>query len=198
MGAVKVSLPRNIDDRELLRRAVESLCVEVNRPLVVDVNLPLIALTGGATPTPTAYGGGEIRYAGFVHTIDKDVDGVVELPHGARLVQSITPHIHYFPSTSGAGNIKFDLTYVLCQPDVVEPAETVISVTKSASGIAGKNETAVFPAISMSLEGPNAQFCFNIKRDTSVASNYGATVLAKTVGIHVTLEATGSRTITTL
>jgi hypothetical protein len=200
MGIGKVIPPREkiTTDPEILWRVLQALCYEVNRELVIDVNCPLISLTGGTTPTPTTYGGGAIRYPGFIHTSDRDVDDAIEFPHGMRLVQSIKPHVHWVPTTTGTGNVKWAMTYTMTAIGDIEPAETTISITDTADGTAGENKRADFPVIDVSLAGPNTQFSFNLKRDTAVASNYGATVLAKTVGFHITVAAFGSRDDSTL
>lgn len=184
-----------VQDPELLRRCLHDICYEMNRELIVDKNYNLVSLSGWATPTPTTYGGGSILYAGFVHTVDKDVCGSIELPHGTRLT-TITPHIHWFPSTTGTGNVKWDLAYTVVQIGGTEPAETTISVTDTADGTAGENMFAAFDPIDISaLSTPNTQFSFCLSRDVSVASNYGAAALAKTFGLHVTMVAVGSRAV---
>lgn len=200
MGAEKVLPPknRNVADQELLWRTLHALCYEVNRELVIDENYPVAALTGGATPTPTTYGGGVIRYAGFIHTSDKDVEGFCELPHGALLAQSITPHVHWMPATTGTGNVKWDLAYTITESGDTEPAETTITATDTADGTAGENLFSTLPSISIDQTAPGTQISFNFKRDTAVASNYAGTALVKTLGFHITLAATGSRSVTQL
>lgn len=197
MGIVKVYPPRE-PSLLALYESQKAICYELNRELVIDINVPLISLTGGATPTPTTYGGGVIQYPGFVHTSDKDVDDSIELPHGMRLIQSIKPHIHWFPTTTGTGNVKWNLTYTITAIGAVEPAETTITVTDTADGTSGENKRSDFPVIAVSESGPNSQLSFKLSRDTTVVPNYGATVLGKTAGFHITLAAFGSRDDATL
>ena len=123
----------------------------------------------------------------------EEVSGSVELQHDI-VMDVIKPHIHWFPTTAAAGNVKWNLAYTITNVGTLEPAETVLSTTTATPG-AIQSTISAFSDIDVSAFTHGAQFCFRLYRDPSdVADTYGADVATKTLGLHVEIQSLGTRT----
>lgn len=163
-----------------------------------DINFSIIGLgLGASAPDRGTLAGGTIEYLFFdgVATTE-EVSGAVEIDHDVRLAV-IKPHIHWFPTTTGAGNVKWNLTYTITNVGTAEPAETTISVTSAAGG-AIASQMSNFPDIDVSSFTAGSQFCFRLWRNPAdAADTYGADVGTKTFGLHVEIQSLGTRTVGT-
>lgn len=161
----------------------------------VDINFGIIGLALGASaPGRGTLAGGTIEYLFFdgVATTE-DVSGSVELQHDIVL-NVIKPHIHWFPRTTAAGNVKWNLTYTITNVGDAEPAETTISVT-TATPEAIQSVVSGFPDIDVSGHTPGAQFSYRLWRNpTDGADTYSGDAGVKTFGLHVEIGSLGTRT----
>lgn len=158
----------------------------------IDLNLDIVGLALGASaPDIGTVGGGTIQHLLFDGlAVDEEVSGTIEIQHNVKL-DVIKPHIHWFPTTTDAGNVKWNLTYFISNVGDAIPAETTISVTTATPG-AIQASISGFPDIDISSFTAGAQFCFRLQRDHT--DTYNADVAAQTFGLHVELQSLGTRT----
>jgi hypothetical protein len=160
----------------------------------MDINVDLVQnALGASAPGIGTVGGGTIKYLLFdgVSTIE-EVSGSVEINHNVRL-DVIKPHIHWFPTTAGAGNVKWFMTYTINNVGDAEPAETTISVITATPG-AVQSTVSGFSDIDISGFTEGAQLCYRIYRDpTDGDDTYAADVATKTLGLHVEIHSMGTR-----
>lgn len=160
-----------------------------------DIDLGIIGLAHGASaPGIGVVGGGTIQYLLFdgIATLEA-VSGVVEIQHDIVL-NVVKPHVHWFPTTAAAGNVKWNLTYTINNVGQSEPAETTVSVV-TATPEAIQATVSGFPDIDVSGVTHGAQFSFRLWRNPAdAADTYGADVAAKTFGLHVEIHSLGTRT----
>lgn len=160
----------------------------------VDINIDLIqSALGASAPDVGTVGGGTINYLLFDGgATTEEVSGAVELQHNVKL-DVIKPHVHWFPTTTDAGNVKWFLTYSITNVGDA-PSETTLSVVTAAPG-AITSVVSGFGDIDVSSFSAGAQFAFRFYRNPGdAADTYAHDVATKTLGLHVELQSMGTRT----
>lgn len=165
-----------------------------------DINKSLLPLSTGANvPSIIAVNGAarlKVRAFNGIGTVN-ELGESLELLHDYKEESDITPHLHWCATTASAGNVKWQLAYMWVDRDGTFGAETVISVTVAASGVAWKEQRTNFPAISGAGKHIGSRFVFVLFRDPSdVADTYAADAAAFDFGIHYERDTIGSRQIT--
>lgn len=164
----------------------------------IDFNFGAGALSRGASaPDLINLSATSIQTLGFdgVNTLEQ-VSTVLELNHNWAEGTIIKPHIHWYPTTSAAGSVKWQMEYVIVASDGVVPASTTISVIQSAGGVAWTERFASFPDIDASGYLIGSQMHIRIFRDPADGDDdYGADAALATFGLHVLLDTLGSREV---
>lgn len=162
-----------------------------------DIILELQAPTLGASaPDNVAYNGTSIEVYAFAGAAtEEELHGELEYVHGAKEGADIYFHLHWSPTTTDAGNVKWQLAYVWINPGGGATSETVISVTSAATGTAWDQVYAAFPAISGTGKEIGSQLGFRLFRDpTDGDDTYGAdAAITFTLGCHYESDTDGSR-----
>lgn len=165
-----------------------------------DIAMGLVAYPNGASaPDLVAWNGGTISvYAFNGAATSEQLFGTCEYNHEFAEDSDIYPHIHWAPTTTGAGNVKWNLTYVWDNPNEGPSAEATISVVAAASGVAWRPTVSGFPAISGAGKKIGSQIQFRLWRNPAdAADTYGDDAAIQTMGIHALVDASGSEGIFT-
>lgn len=165
----------------------------------IDFNFGVGALTrGSAAPDLITIGSTGIETLGFdgVNTTE-EVSAVAELNHNWREGTILKPHVHWLATTNDAGNVHWQLEYVIVQDGDVVGAGDTIEVTQAASGVAWTQQFASFPDIVATGYTIGAQIFFRLFRDPTDADTYGHDAAIATFGLHVQLDTMGSRQVGT-
>jgi len=127
----------------------------------------------------------------------EDIDACKELNHDYREGTPIYFHVHWYATTSAAGNVKWQIEYYITKWDVVTPVKGTISVVAAASGVAWQPQITSFGALDLgALAEIGSQIHFRFFRDpTDVADTYGADAAVGTVGYHYQTNSRGSAAI---
>lgn len=163
-----------------------------------DINLTIGSLRPGATgPGSWTITGTGIIIASFTGTAAaQSAHGSMEILHDYKEGSDITPHIHWCPTTTGAGNVVWQLEYSWINKDGAITTSTVISITTAATGVVGQEIRSNFPAIAGAGKTMGSRFVFRLFRDPAHASDtYGAEAGALDFGVHYERDTTGSREI---
>lgn len=164
----------------------------------IDYNFGVGALNrGAAAPDLINLSATSIETLGFdgVNTLEQ-VSTVLELNHNWAEATVLKPHIHWYPSTTGAGSVKWNMEYVIVASDGVVPASTTISVIQSGGGVAWTERFASFSDIVTTGFTIGSQMHIRIFRDpTDGDDDYGADAALATFGLHVLLDTLGSREV---
>lgn len=118
----------------------------------------------------------------------------IQLPHGYKLGSNITPHVHWTPTTAGAGNVKWNLEYSWSNTGSAFPGSTTISVTDAASGTAWEHTKAFFPAIvGSAITDVSSMLVCRLFRDPSDgADTYGDDASFLELDFHYQIDMIGS------
>lgn len=161
----------------------------------LDIDLMQSAL-GASAPDIGTVGAGTIKHLLFdgISTTE-DVHGHKEINHDIKL-DVLKPHLHWIPTTTDSGNVKWNLTYSITNNGDSD-SETTISVVTAAPG-AVQSTFSAFPDIDVSSFTAGAQFSFRLFRDpTDGDDTYAHDVATKSLGLHAERQSLGTRTTIT-
>lgn len=162
----------------------------------VDFNFSAISLGAGASaPDPVQVKGGTIYTRAFDGNVTAEqLFGCLELNHDWAEGTIIKPHVHWMPTTTNTGNVKWRLTYTITH-DSVTTAEQTVVIVAAAGGTAWKEIRSDFPDIAMTGYGIGTQFMYRLWRDPANVDGedtYPNDAAAQTFGLHVLIDTLGS------
>jgi len=161
----------------------------------IDFNFGIGALRrGSAAPDLIDVGSTDIETLGFdgVNTLE-EVSNALELNHNWAEGTTLRPHVHWYPTTNDAGNVKWNMDYVIVSSGAVVGAATTISVTQAAGGVAWTERYAALPDITTAGLVIGAQMHLRLYRDPNDEDDtYGADAALATFGLHVLIDSLGS------
>lgn len=168
----------------------------------LDFNFDVAQLRSGASaPDLIQFGSTGIDISGFDGNATlEQVDFGLELQHNWAEGTVIQPHVHWYPSTAGAGNVIWYLEYSFTNAsDAVAGASslTINTGAITAGGVAWANHFTNFPAINLPSLTIGTQAHFKFYRNPTGSDTYGDDAAVATVGLHVILNTLGSRGIST-
>lgn len=168
-----------------------------NATVFEDLRFPAQALAAGATAAdPCAVIGSTLRTRCFDGaTTAESMEVSVQFPHRRRLNSIIYPHVHWGPSNTDAGNVKWQLEYSCANINDTFPASSTISVIDASDTVAHKHQIVAFPEIDTSLYGTLSSMCLmRIFRNPADGSdNYESDAELYEFDIHYEVDTDGSR-----
>ena len=142
-----------------------------------------------------------IECVAFDKATEEAFSGGLEVPHSAKLGATLSFHVHWSPTDTDTGDVRWGLEYAFFQEDTgAVSTGTTIYVTDTAGGTAWVRQTVAFASISVPASELGLQFAFRLFRDaTDVADTYdNDAAITSTVGLHYEIDTpAGSRTVTT-
>lgn len=162
----------------------------------VDFNFSAISLgTGASAPDPVQVKGGTIFTRAFDGNVTAEqLFGSLELNHNWAEGTIIKPHVHWMPTTTNAGNVKWRLTWAISQDGLLTGENTVTAVS-AAGGVAWVEKRADFTDINLAGYKIGAQFMYRLWRDPANADGqdtYPDDAAVQTFGLHVLIDTLGS------
>jgi len=163
----------------------------------IDVNIYNIA-SGSLAPDPVNLEIiPEMRVFGFKDgTATNEIFATIELPHDIVPGTAIRPHIHWCPSDSTAGNVKWQLCYSIADDGVPFSDPATISCVQAADGL----NTYCSKEFSPVIPGTNIQggviIAMKLYRDaTDDEDTYTGIAKLLTLGIHYQSKDVGSTSV---
>lgn len=165
-----------------INMSVQSLSLGANAPgdwTIPTTGLIVKAFTGTGATTQSAHGSMEI-----LHDYKEGTD--------------IIPHLHWCPTTTGAGDVKWQLEYIWIDSAGTLSGSQTISVTVAASGTAGKCERTNIGVLSGTGLKIGSRLLFRLFRNPAdAADTYAADAACFDIGVHYERDTLGSRSVTT-
>lgn len=160
----------------------------------------IVPASGSAAPDSVAHTIGGIArqlYSFDGVNTEERLSGSFEIPHDYMIGQPIEVHIHWRPSTTGTGVVKWFFDWELSKVHQAPSAQTTLTIT---SEITSASQYVHFittfgnlPALDY---GIGDKIGFNIRRTPSdAADTYGADALLEQVALHIPVDTLGSRQI---
>lgn len=159
-----------------------------------------LALGSGASAPDliTLGGSGNISvYAFDGNATTEQLYGCLELDHDYKEGSDFTFHVHWCPTTTDVGNVKWGLDYRVMPLGGTLTAEVNTSLTVTAAG--GTAWAGKFSGVTISGTGRTIgdQIAFRLYRNpTDGSDTYGADAAILTLGLHVQCDSHGSKSQT--
>ena len=141
---------------------------------------------------------GSIEAPAFSGTSTEQLSGSFEIPHDYNEGTDLRPHIHWSPSNTNAGDVKWQLEYTLACVGDAFPASTTVVAIDTSNQINRSHNVVEFGII----DGTNVQIgCmiqFRLFRDGGDAEDtYGSDAFLLSIGVHYEQNSDGSRDVFT-
>ena len=137
---------------------------------------------------------GSVEAPAFSGSTLEQLSGSFEIPHDYKEGSTLRPHIHWAPSTTGIGNVEWQLEYtVACVGDVFPSSVTVVAVD-AANGIDREHNAVEFGTIDGTGLEIGCMIQFRLFRDGGVGlDTYGSDAFLLSIGVHYEQDSDGSR-----
>lgn len=172
--------------------------VKLNPTVYEDISISAHALTlGAAAPdTITFFGGGGIKGLGFNGAATTEsVHGSTELLHSYAEGTDIYPHVHWMPTSTDVGQVKWQLEYSWQNDDSIFPSSTTVFGITTTAGTAWTLQQTNFPAMDGTGKKMGGGIAFRLFRDPTDNDDYAADVGLVHLGIHYEKDTLGSASL---
>lgn len=117
-----------------------------------------------------------------------------QMPHSWKEGSSIHAHVHWSPTNTNTGNVKWELRYKIANVNGAFPASwTTATVLAAGSGTADAHQIAGFSAIDMTGKTLSCMILMLVSRlGADVQDTYNADCKLNEVDIHFEMDAVGS------
>jgi hypothetical protein len=107
-------------------------------------------------------------------------------------------HIHWSPTTTNTGNIRWGLEYTIANANAAFPTTSTIYVTQAGSGVVNQHQLIAFADISGTGRKIGDVIAFRVFRDApNAADTFTGNAFLHQIGIHYICDTAGSRDMTT-
>ena len=160
--------------------------------------IPYAFPAGASAPDLVAIGGGTSTMQGYAfdgNATSEQLFGQIEILHDYSEGTDIYPHVHWCPTTTGAGDVLWLIDYSLISPTGVFPASVqTCSMLSTASGVAWKHQlNECLNPISGTGVKIGSIFSFRVYRTPAAQPDtYGSDAVLLSVGLHVQVNTPGS------
>ena len=154
-------------------------------PNWTDLRVPVTSTKLGGSKDPTFSkitddGAGSQGVFSYVFSANQEQElyFVTQLPHGWKLESEIDIHVHWSPTTTGAGNVRWGVEYSITDANVALSGTTLAAVTTATGGVANKNITTDIVHIDMTGFDLSALIIARIYREAGHAEDTYSDVAA--------------------
>ncbi len=157
-----------------------------------DILIPAFALgTGASAPDPVTLTG-SLNVQGFDGgSTTEQLYGAFEFLHGWREGSTIYIHVHWCPTTTGTGTVKWKLEYSWANVHEAFPASTTITSTDTADGTDNFHKIAGFPSITDTGKRIGSVLNFRLFR-VPTEDTYAGDAGLLSIGCHIDHDSVGS------
>ena len=154
--------------------------------------LPFLRATATAPPTATAF----LTYwnCWFCATgADNALYGSVDMPHDIKTGSVFDIHVHWCPSTTGAGNVNWRVDYEFVETGgVINNTPTTVSIQVATGGVAYKHiYTQITSGITYSPATLSPILMLRVLRQGTVSDTYGGSAIILGISMHYQTEKRG-------
>ena len=130
----------------------------------------------------------------FSATVDNVIAIQAQMPHAWAEGTAITPHLHWSPTNTNTGNVKWRLEYKISDVDGTFPGSwTTVDILDAGDGVADQHQLASFGEIAMSDNHISCMLLIKISRlATDIQDTYNADAKLNEFDIHYLANSLGS------
>ena len=157
-----------------------------------DLRSPATGLKVPGISDPT-YDTDNIGYE-FSHVASNVAHFITQLSHRYKQESNIYPHVHWSPTTTDTGNVRWVMSYKWTNIDAIDAGSfTDIEIITAADGTAYKHQKASFPAITGTGKNISSLLVIKLSRTGGAGGDtYGAAALLREMDIHFQIDSFGS------
>jgi hypothetical protein len=160
-----------------------------------DLSISAHVLRAGATPPTWTPYNGTLYAPEFINAATTDLHGSFELLHDYMDGTDFEFHIHWSPSTTNTGNVKWGLDYSISNMEAVWPAPTTVTITPAAIGVIRHHQYTTISIISGVGLTKGATIDFRIYRlGGDGADTFTGSAFLHDVGLHYFKDKLGAPT----
>lgn len=151
-----------------------------------DLRFPAVGINPPGAPSDATRDASDGRLV-FSGTIDNVIAVQAQLPHGWTEGSSIIPHLHWSPTTSAAGNVRWRLQWKIAnRGDAFPGSWSTETITTATSETAEMHEMDNFSSISMTGKTISCMILFLLTRlaGSDTLDTYAASVKLAEFDIH--------------
>lgn len=149
-----------------------------------------------SAPDLVTFKGNILAYAFDGNATTEQLYGGFEMPHSYSEGTDLHLHIHWCPSNSDSGNVKWNFEYSLANSNEVFPDAITISTVVSTNSASHKHYKTDYPVISGTGLKIGTIVRFRLYRNPQDAQDtYGSDAFLLSIGIHYQINSNGSRAI---
>jgi len=178
----------------------------LDEPVWDDLKAPATTAKVGGTKDPdfikiTDNGSGSTGV--YTYAFDKNTEEelffVLQFPHEMKTGSTISPHVHWMPTDTDTGTVRWGLEYTWVDINGVFGNTNIIYSEDPAAGTALTHHLAPFPDISgTGITGVSSMMMVRIFRDAAnAADTYDNDAALLEFDIHYQIDTMGSRAETT-
>jgi hypothetical protein len=158
-----------------------------------DLRFPAAGINPpGAASDPTRdTSDGRLTFSG---TLSNIIAIQAQMPHSWKEGSAIHPHVHWSPTNTNTGNVKWQMQYKVANVDEAFPADwTVVTALDAGSATSDMHQIANFGEIDMTGKTISCMILILISRlGADVQDTYNADCKLNEVDIHYEMDALGS------
>ncbi len=139
---------------------------------------------------------GGIEVSAFSGTSVEQLSGSFEIPHDYKEGTDLRPHIHWCPSNSSSGNVKWQFEYTIANTGDSFPSSTIITAIDDTDSTDRMLHAVEFDVIAGSTYEIGTICHFRLFRDGADAEDtYLSDAFLSSIGVHYEQNSDGSRQI---
>ena len=158
-----------------------------------DLRFPATSINPAGAPGPMGFDTTNIAFTASA-TGTESVAIVAQIPHAWLEGSDIEPHVHWQPTTTGAGNVVWQLQYKWTNPHEADAGSfTTINILEPAGGTSLRHNIGSFGNISGTGKVISSLLtCIISRLGSDALDTYAATALLKEFDIHYKSDSVGS------
>lgn len=132
----------------------------------------------------------------FSASTEQEVYFAVQFPHARKDGSDVYAHVHWLPTTTGAGSVVWGLEYSWASIEAVMPSTTIITVADAAAGVANTHQIAGFSAITGTGKTVSSMMLCRLFRKAADGSDtYGDDAVVLAVDFHIEQDKLGDEAL---
>jgi len=163
-----------------------------------DIIIPASGMTRNTEPPTDKTFLGWVEAPAFSGTGTGLLSGSFEMPHDYKEGTTLRPHVHWSPSDTGTGTVKWLFEYTIANPGDVFASFPKFQAGPSTNGITREHITSELGTIDGTGLKIGCMILFKLCRDGADQNDtYNSDIFLHSLGMHYEQDGDGSRDILT-
>lgn len=165
-----------------------------------DIKIPVTSTKSGGSKDPgfvvfknDGAGSQGVFTYNFDAGIEEELYFTLQLPHSYKLGSNLRPHVHWSPTTAGAGDVVWAIEYVWSNINSTFGNTSIIEITDAADGTSGKHQIVGLGEIDGTGKGISSMLvCRVFRKAADGADTYAADASLLEIDFHYEIDKLGT------